>query len=249
MNTPFDDIAVKLSEAGMQLREVIDEKLLHTSTFVQVCRVRYQQMYSVSEKSWKRHEEMFKNPQQGTRSITIKEMIDQSLESVEAKLNYFGFIEELNRFGRVFEQKYGVILPEYFKIRFYRNKMIEHSDKYEAYLQSSATGYTYTIGKLIIPFHSGAINTPATSPDAYTQLSAEFQALGVTLPQLDLSMMYKKYSEALFASLGQINPRLENVPKSLLSAMFTYSFPTPINDLEKYTAQLVAWLKTFQNIN
>lgn len=247
-DTPFDDIAVKLSEARMQLRGNRDEKFLHSITFVQVCMVKYQQMYSISEKSWKRHKQMFKQPQQGTRSITTKEMINQSLETVEAKLNYFGFIEELNRFGRVFEQKYHAVLPEYFRVRFYRNKMIEHWDQYEEYLLSKGTGYTFTIGKLIIPFHFGAINTPATTSDTYKELSTEFHKLGIALPPLDVSMMYKKYSEDVFGTLEKINSRLENIPKSLVNALFKYSFPTPIYDLEEYITQLVAWLKTFQNI-
>ncbi|OGE86320.1 MAG: hypothetical protein A3J48_02375 [Candidatus Doudnabacteria bacterium RIFCSPHIGHO2_02_FULL_46_11] len=248
IDTPFDDLAIMLTEAGMRRSGKKDEKLLHSITFLQVCRVKYLQMYSISNLFWQRHKERFSKDlgTSSTFAITTKEAIDNSLESIEANANYFAFLEELNRFGRVFHEKYDTTLPKYFRIRFYRNKMVEHWDDYEEYL-NKGVGFTYTVDKLIIPRHFGAMNIPADTDAAYSELSLEFKAFKITLPPLDLSMTADdKYSEELYYNLEKIDPELgRKIPNSLVNKLIKYTFPVPIKDLEEYFLILNSWLDTF----
>jgi len=243
INTPFDDLAIKLSESGMAMRDKPTEKYIHCITFIQVCRIKYQQIHNISKLHWIRSEEMRKQSG-GIRSLTTKEVIDGYAETLEVKVNYFSLLEELNRYGRVFEKKYGDILPNYFRIRFYRNRMIEHWDRYEEYLKIAGNGFTYKIGELITPMPIGAINTPAITDIAYKELSLEFQKFKITLPKLDVSMTADgKYSKEFFSNLARINGRLEEIPPSLVNSLFKYGFPIPTHNLDNYVSELVLWLE------
>lgn len=243
--TPFDNLAIKLIDAGMRSPTQRDEKRMLCQTFLGVCRVKYLQMFEVSSRFWKMHEESFKT-QSGTRTLTYEEMLIMNTDNVEARLNYFGFIEELNRFGRVFEEKYSKTLPLYSRIRFYRNKMIEHWDDYEGFLQAKGNGLTYSLNKLVIPHLMGSIHMPAEEPQDHKILESEFQACGITLPPIDLSKMYAGYAEIIYPCLEQIDPTLgKKIPDNLVNALFKYTFPTPIHDLEAYNNQLIAWLDAF----
>lgn len=243
-DTPFDDLAVTLLERSIRLRGRRDHKLIRSLTFVQVCRIKYLQMKKISQRFWKVREAVTR---QGTSvgTITYQDMLRQRSEAVEAKINYFGFIEELNRFGRVFEKKYDSVLPDYYRIRFYRDKVVEHWDDYEEFLQSLGDSINWTQGKLVIPYHMGAINTPPTTQVVYQELSAAFQKSGITLPNLDLSMMNEGYSEEVFLNLERIDTKLRRISKDIVNTLFKYCFPTPIHDLEQYSQKLLSWLGVF----
>jgi len=170
-------------------------------------------------------------------------MLDEASAGVEAKISFLGFIEELNRFGRVFLGEYKVSLPKYTRVRFYRNKVIEHWDDYDEYLLSN-TGYTYTLGKLIVPFHGGALVTDQTTGAAYQDVVAEFGKFGIAVPALNMSLGFAGYSEQVFLLLEQIDPQLgRKIPDSLVNALFKYSFPVPIQDLDEYVDELVGWIE------
>src|SRR5438067_1959304 len=98
-------------------------------------------------------------------------------DATEAILNYSTFIEELNRFGRLFH-RLGYDLPRYYEIRFYRNKSIEHWDEYEEFLRAPGNGIIFAAGKLATPYYVGAINVPMESESALDQVKEEFAKLG-----------------------------------------------------------------------
>ncbi len=241
-DTPFDDIALRFFQAGILER---NDELQEIIIFIQICRAKYLQMYLVSERSWKTFKEIRENTKNWSISNVQKELMDQLLDTVEIKLNYFGFIEELNKFGRVFKSKYETNLPGYFRIKFYRNKIVEHWDDYTEYLHlPTGSGYAFTEGKIVIPSHGGAIKTPDTTDDVYKEICIEFKRFGIEFPILDVSMAHDRYSDVFFMTLEKVNPLLEGIPNTLVNAMFKYGFPTPITDIEQYCAELITWLES-----
>jgi hypothetical protein len=244
-NTPFNELGLKLVALSSQTPGQVNEKLIHALTFVEISRIKFIQMEDASKKLWKYIEEL-RSQTPGTRTIGEEERFSHSSDMVEIKINYFGFIEELNRFGRIFDNKYNAKIPRYARIRFYRNKMIEHWDDYEKYLLTQGNSATWAQGKLVVVSHSGAINTPQTSQGVYDELKANFKNAGVDLPKLELGLN-KDYSEAVFTHLEKIDPdlRRERIPEPIVEGLFQYSFPNPIWDIEEYIDELVKWLEDF----
>lgn len=246
--TPFDDLAIRLSKKTFASPGIINEKESHAITFLNVCRIRYLQMHRVSEKFWKLHTKMLQKKYSGP--ITIEELFESNIDSIEAKVNYFGFIEELTRFGRFFLSNYSSTIPSYYRIRFYRNKMIEHWDEYEEFLRSNMSAIYYTLDKLVIPNHFGSINRPMETSADYEKLRIEFEICRVKLSPLTLGMP-DKYSNLLFDNLEKIDPKLAFLPtdayNNLINCVFRYGFPTPINDLEEYNQKLIGWMEEFLN--
>lgn len=249
IQTPFDNITIKLFERSFSGRIPKNSKLTHCITFTQVCRVKYIQMYGLAKRTWEKHQEMLnpKSIKKGIKSLSTREMTNTSLESIEAKVNYFCFIEELNRFGRFLKNKYNALIPDFYRLKFYRDKMIEHWDDYERYLNTTGTGYTCTINKLVIPFHFGAINTPSTYPDVFRELKGEFSKYQIYLPQIDLSLGNQKYTEIIYSYLEKIDQKLIKIPESIITVLIIFSFPVPINDIEEYINRLITWLDNFSN--
>jgi hypothetical protein len=237
MKTPFDDYSLELIKKA-QDTSTIDDQFKHFNAFANICRVKYIQMTNSSQKMAGRTELLKKGEE-----LYPEGVLEMSNEIIEINLNYFSFLEELNKFGRVFEKKYTQILPEYFRVRFYRNKMIEHWDNYQEYLDNINYGNIQHDGKLCIPYHFGVINFPDQAPDAYNALHNEFQKLGVNLPSLDISISVEDYSKIIFQNLETYDPRLEKIPVGLVNALFKYRFPVPIYDMDNYLIELVNWLR------
>ncbi len=103
--TPFDNVLAKLNNKPSPGKS--KEKVRSAIAFAQVLRIRYLQMLKISEKFWQMHNDMLAGKPPDLREFSRN-------ESVEAKINYFGFIEELNRFGRLFEKTH--LLPDFYRI-------------------------------------------------------------------------------------------------------------------------------------
>jgi hypothetical protein len=246
VKTPFDDLATRLRKEAFGSPKIINEKKSHVMIFLDICRIKYRQMYWASEKFWEPNIKMMHEKIYG-RHMTIEDLYESQIDSIEAKVNYFSFIEELNRFGRLFVNKYSNPIPNLNRIRFYRNKMIEHLDEYEEFLNSNGTGINFKSNKLVIPFHAGSINKPEETKADYEKLRSEFGKYDVTLSPLDLDTN-DKYSNLVFENLEKIDRKLDFKNRkydNLINCLLRYGFPTPIHDLEEYVQKLIAWMEEF----
>lgn len=237
--TPFDELIIKLIQKTFENLEQRNEKQQIILTFLEVCRIRYLHLLSITE----RIQEMLSLVRRGGAvGYPIEE---GNFHAIEAKLNYFSFIEELNRFGRLFKDKYNKTLPDYYRIRFYRDKMVEHWDDYEEFLRSSYPGYTLLPNNLVAPYHSGTIRSIEASED-YNRLKSEFEKKGISIPLLNDSMKYEDYSNELFIHLGKIDNELKkHFSAGMINTLFKYSFPIPIYDMEGYIKGLITWVEEF----
>ena len=233
--TPFDELIIKLLQKELMDLPKRHKKDLRILAFLEVCRIRYLHLLNITD----RIQEMGSLVRRG---VAVGYPIEEgNTHSVEASLTYFSFIEELNRFGRLLKTKYGRNLPEFYRIRFYRNKIVEHWDEYEKFLQLR-NGYTFLPDNLVTPYHSNAIRTSRAS-QAYSRLKVEFEEKGVSIPLLDVSMRYEDYSDSIFKHLERIDRKLEAFPPRdpLVSMLFKYCFPIPIYDIEGYIKKLISW--------
>ena len=231
--TPFDRISTNLNAplAASRTKHLL-------LAFVEVLRIRYLQMFRTSEKFWQIHDAMQAGHPPDAR---INELLQT--DAIEARVNYFSFIEELNRFGRAFQEHQSI--PDFSRIRFYRNKMVEHWDDYPEFLIAPAVSICYTHGKLVIPYHAGQGMALATAEPAYKELKVAFQKETVNLPVLTFRVADRENSEKLFESLEKIDLQLQlgDGRDHLINALFKFGFPTPIHDLEVYCGRLVQWFE------
>ena len=210
-------------------------------------------MHSAAEKFRERYEE---NKKSRVRSgkMTYEEMLVEDTPSIEAKLSYFSFLDDLNRFGRAFQKEYSVELPDFPRIYFYRNKVIEHWDDYSRF--ATAGGTSGLIGRIMIPFHQRDMGRTAVEENSYNNLAIAFEESGVAIPSYHPVLAGKEYSDMVFDCLQRVDPRLrtfrkdhktgktKGIPEPIIDALFQYSFPTPIDDVEQYITRLVQWVET-----
>lgn len=243
--TPFDDITIAIFEASFNRNEVINKKLL--LAFVEVLRVKYLNMYEASKIYWNSSDKTTQGNESQDAKVIIKEMISLNQKSVEAKTNYFSFIEELNRFGRIFANKYEKIIPDYYRIRFFRNKMVEHWDVYLDFL-FHMEGIKIEVNKLVVPYHMGVWGGSTLE---IKDLKEEFQKHNVSISRQWESSLNPNYSEDIYRALERIDQKLrkwnektgEGIPEDLVKGIFKYGFPTPIQDLEGYIERFVKWIE------
>ena len=84
------------------------------SSFLGVMRVKYLQMLQISEKHWAMHKKMLEQTKGSTGEVGEVDLLEHRTDSIEARINYFSFIEELNRFGRAFESVHKKVIPDSF---------------------------------------------------------------------------------------------------------------------------------------
>jgi len=239
--TPFDSVLEKLHNKitlkHKARRQRIHKKWRIAYAFAKVLKIRYLQMLQASEKYWHLHKE----------SLAGKPPDLEALQdyNIAAKISYFDFIEELNRYGRFFEKTHRV--PYFYRIRFYRNKIIEHWEDYREYLLSSDM-LRYACDKLVIPYHGQTLQL-SIQQKTYQKLKTEFKSKNVILPQkMPKYAADAKTSEMLFKCLEKIKDKKLNICRDkenpLINALFKFGFPTPIHDLEEYIKKLVKWFET-----
>ncbi len=249
--TPFDKVAFVLLENPLQFdlvaKNPIDfprpQKLLWA--FIGTLQIKYLHMYEASEAYWDLGTTTIQELNKGIDGLS-EQMIKANQKSLKAKVSYFSFIEELNRYGRIFELKYQKILPDYYRIKFFRNKIVEHWDDYLEFLFHQE-GLKIAINKLVVPYHMGLRGGSITE---IPELRQEFKKHNIALAPHFESPLDPNYSESIFSALETIDQKLgKQIPADLVEAIFKYGFPTPIHDLEQYIEQLNKWVENLQPIS
>ncbi|MBI2473945.1 hypothetical protein HYV70_05340 [Candidatus Uhrbacteria bacterium] len=228
--TPFDNLIRILI-----LKDSVTPIETLVLLFCRVLKIHYQDMLDVS-----------KNFQISTQTFPGE-------QSIRRRLTYFAFLEQVNRFGRVFSGKYSLKKPPlYNRIYFFRNNVIEHWDDYLEYSFGGSEVSTWKQGTIAIPYLMQARSRLKEEPKVREELSAQFLNAGITVDFAD--KWYGDYSEVIYTALEKIDSKLREeredkktgkrrgIPKTLVEKLYQYSFPVPICDMETYCTDLVAYL-------
>ncbi len=251
--SPFDSLIIKIqSELWTQHRNFSKKELDKKSFLVQqlgLLRAIY-----VSSLEVNHFDQVISQPK-GERSVSFEETaLEQPRPSKKVFLDYYNFINVLCQFGRVlpkhFPKTYPIPLLE--RIRFYRNKVVEHWDDYTNNISLGA--FSYRIGKTPIP-HVEMVYSPEERKALLGEMKGLFNLLGSDL-QLDDDKIYNligidpEYNEAVFTALEKIegglrkragdNKDLDN----LIEKLIQFSFPVPILDTEEYGKKIIEYLES-----
>lgn len=169
---------------------------------------------------------------------------------VLCRIAYFQFIEQLNILQRVLE-KLGLkdTIPLYYRIRFFRNKIVEHWDDYLQFITSRSVQMISVRRLIFVPYHMGRGVIPEHRTQAMNDLIQLFNDNNITLA-IDNNDWYDDYSEKVYKALESIDPRLRSqtrvqnsgIAEGIVKALFNYMFPTPISDVESYSKDLAVFL-------
>lgn len=182
-----------------------------------------------------------------------EEMAEEINDShVLCRISYFQFIEQLNILQRVLE-KLGIrdVIPLYYRIRFFRNKIVEHWDDYLQFITSRSVQMISVRHLIFVPYHMGRGVIPEHRTQTLNALIQLFNDNNTTLA-IDNNDWYDAYSEKVYKALENIDPRLRSkvraqnsgIEEDIVKALFNYMFPTPISDVESYSKDLVIFLRS-----
>lgn len=244
IETPFDKVARKLLEINLSKK---NRGTILVEQFVEICRVCYLQMIAASKPVWRIRDEIEAKVKQGikTESVSLEEMLQNNIQSLNPNICYFQFIEYLNRYGRVFEKnKIDIKIPRYYRIRFYRNKAIEHWEDYSSSLFRAISGYYFTIGKIAVPYHFGTYYIPTRQKETFNKLLAEL-AVTYDFPPFEEIGNPEARSDTLFKLLERkYDYNLSTCDNKIVNLLFELGFPLPIHDVENYIKYLILELDT-----
>jgi len=252
-STPFDDIILRIIKERVNRQMSESNKSKYILNFAQYCRVVYLEMHKSSKDKWNSIEETEKSGRVFDIN-SLKDIMEYESITIKSNLDYFNFIETLNRFGSFFK----VLSPEYkeipnlYRIRIYRNKAIDHWSDYSKYLANPQVGLILNEKNISIPLHTGNRYLPI-SEKTIDKMNEECKGFESTC---DLSMLHKTdnpeaISHIIFSNLEKIEPKLSfKKPEFdiLINLLFEYDFPLPIHDIELYVEKLVNWLEGFIRI-
>jgi len=176
---------------------------------------------------------------------------------------YFLFSIIINQFGRVLKnhpRTKNISLPLYTRIRFYRNKVVEH---WEDYLKNTravrGAGCTFSNNKLPVPVVEGILS-PKERKKIAESLANAFKKKNVIILiqksfiELNLGSNRQDYSDFIFENLEKIDKSLNKrkdkngekyeIPDEIVSLLFEFGFPAPICDIEEYSKKLVEQLSS-----
>jgi hypothetical protein len=254
--SPFDDLIVQLSTGIFGLRndeikeraEEIDKKsfLIHQ---LGLLRVTYINLVETGLHSW----EDFENQKKLDKtSIPVNEWaLDSRKISYEVVLSYYNFISILNQLNRILPKHFqnSDPIPKSSRIRFYRNKVVEHWDAYTKSV--GAQGFTFQKNKPSIPaierIHEYKERQVLLKKvrNAFTKLGASFHWEKEVFNMIGSN---QEYSESIFSAIeetGKISLQKGQDKNfdDLVLLLLQLGFPDPIVDIEGYSKELVTHLK------
>jgi hypothetical protein len=167
------------------------------------------------------------------------------MEEVEARdivnktiVDYNNLIGHLNRLGRILEKTgfSSVIIPNYPRIYFYRNKTIEHWDDYIRYC-NGGNGYSKGKGRIALPMNTGIV-LHEDRKKLHTELS---QLLGSTLHEDYVAAnptVMDHYNEEIYSVLEKMDPQLRKINEEIVRKLFLFGFPLPIYQMDEFINKL-----------
>jgi hypothetical protein len=252
METPFDNLIYSLRQLTPTYDDAnsppnVSEVFQSVHAFSKITRVLYCNMTYASKKMKVFTDAAVK--ENSSRTLSLQETLELYDFPIRCKVSYMQFIEHINRSGRFFK-KMGFTPPLYERIRFFRNKVVEHVDLYMKILTVSYHDeLILSSGKIAIPYAFAGISKPNRT-NLQQELTDAFAQCCITLPSLE-GVYYGEYSNIIYAALENIDSKLRRfneekrigIPESIVTLLFKYSFPTPICDMEEYCKTLVEWLE------
>jgi len=249
MQTPLDGyILKKTNKIFKNIKNNISITDYLTLSLAKASRVLYLKLLS---DSWELQQSInieIKNDKNkpSTRNLSIQETLEMGDDSTRCILSYFQFLEHINIFGRALKDEINSLPPFYYRIYFYRNKMIQHWDDYVHLLFGMGIGnnnLVFTKGKICIPYHNAAFFKPVEVSRLENNLKNDFSSIGIKLPSLK-NRWNADYSKIIYPKLEQIDSKLKKIPENIVEDLFRYSFPTPITNIEEYFFYLANWLES-----
>lgn len=185
-------------------------------------------------------------------------------------LDYYSFINELNQLFRVLKIKIPKELYSY-RIKFFRNKVIEHWDEYVPDLVPISKSFIGAPDRCPLPLLRGLISFPQENTKIKDQIIDEFKKANVNTVWLSAEGFdYEVYSEFIYSNLEKINAKLidDNMYKNycnskinqslssednrdcvistyLVQSIFDLQFPLPVWNIEEYCNKLKIFLEKF----
>jgi|GEM_PF-2658149 hypothetical protein len=263
-SSPFDDLILYFfeiaSEKTISSRGVLVAKELRILRSIYISMLNTSTFMNMSKA----------NTAKTSRKVTIEELVSFDDVGLKVVLNYANFISQLNRLGRLLKRNRKLI-PDYSRIKFYRNKVVEHWDVYIKTVLGS--GSVQKKGGIALP-SSFEFMPSLERKKLGVKLTTEFQKNGVDI-QLDDKFSVINvcevdgYSELIYECLEKISPQLnfrkigflgkifsfwgesenKEISKRLIKLLFAFGFPRPINDVETFSNQLVANLSKMKFTN
>lgn len=189
----------------------------------------------------------------GTRSIPLEEAVLQNpFDSYKVYLNYFLFLTIINQSYRAIKKHLPgkeAELPDYKKIKFYRDKVVEHWEEYIMYLNGRGT--TFQKDKIAIPTIEQFV-APNERQQLRDQVITEFNKRGLKIEIEDtfLANMISSnpvYSDLIYGALEKLDSNFHESHdkyKSIIDLLFKFGFPAPICDVQGYSENFVKYTKT-----
>lgn len=159
MPTPFDALIGVLQEK-IRARKTSHEDLTSVCVQIRLLKVLFRTMHEYDMRQYMNWKD----------SKDIEGSYDASTKAV---LDYLQFINVLNQLGRILA-KQNIYIPEFYRIRFFRNKVFEHWDDYTKY--GTASGHTQISGEAAIPstYNSYSINERKVVKDEIDAILSDF---------------------------------------------------------------------------
>jgi len=236
--SPFDELIQKLS--ARRLSTSVDELIL---LFSRTLRTIFLRMKDATAVFYPNLIENFISNDESTEQKVrgTNQLVDASIERT---LSYFEFIEQINRFSvGFFKLNNKLKLPRAARIKFFRNKIIEHWTDYFKEVTTQTNVQQGINGEIMIPYHSVCRHIPSKEPEGRKNLLMVFQRHEKALA-IEEYLSHSDYSELIFSALEKFDNDLKCIPESVTKALLGYSFPTPVCDVEAYIEELIKYLKS-----
>lgn len=180
---------------------------------------------------------------------------DSNYRYTKAVLDYFQFITLLNQLGRILiKHKCISNIPKFNRIRFFRNKVSEHWETYAPY--GVTGGFLHQLGNVAIP--STYLVLPS---DERKNIKVEIDEilrkykLTLEIDDAHVANVMDMNVEKFYSTLEKIDSSLGGkvredgktvylIPDTLVTLLFKFGFPAPIDDVPKYSEELVDFLET-----
>ena len=243
--TPIDQLVLKLSEITLKFPKKHNSLIALVQQQLLLLRTLHIEMLKNDL-----HEAVKSIPQEDCK-VSFKELVFNKIDTNKAILNYLSFLSVLNQFGRILGKKHSEKLskfPNYYRIRFYRNKVGEHWDDYISII--GKRGLTFTKGKAAIPMVEEVL-APINREKVRKQLNFLFIKSGVK--KLSIPKKYATtgavsskgdYPNFMYERLEIIDKKLrkDKIPDEIVTLLFQFGFPAPICNVEEYLPRLSDYL-------
>jgi len=235
-NTPFDSLIVRLGEPALR-RQVVDPKDLFVAQQLRLLGASYLLMKRIDLRA-----KMSRSPDPTSDGLRYL-LLELPHDSCEIVLHYFMFVSILNQLGRVLVTKYQSpdLVPRYTRIRFFRNKVLEHWDDYSE-SRPGGEGISQRVGKPPVPL-TEKVHLLRDRKDLGDKLVERFAQLGIDIKHVDFSASGQSstedYCTDVYVALECIDPSLQNVSDDITNLLLKLGFPLPITDIDQYAGDLV----------